>query len=94
MPQQLVTQSCIPLPGIRIPTLLCSDEEETVTYIGELYNLSKSSNEFCGIVQALTSAQKYIVCLEITESLVKIMCFLKPILVVTTSFRHSDHAAR
>ena len=39
-----VSSSELPLP--RTPTLLCTDEEETVTVIGELYNASKFSNEF------------------------------------------------
>ena len=52
-----VSSSDLPLP--RTPTLLRTDEEQTVTDIGELYNASKSSSEFCGVVQGLTSAQKY-----------------------------------
>ena len=56
MPLQLVALSHLCL--LHVP-LLSTDENETVTGIGELYNASKSSSEYCRVVQALTSAQMY-----------------------------------
>ena len=53
--------------------MLCADKEETVTDIGEWYNASKSSDQFCGFLPTLTSAQKHIVCLNITKSLAEIV---------------------